>query len=200
MKRAIIPLFAVVSLLFIPVGESEVAEGANAMMLNPNHSCSFCHSVHMAPGSQLQNETDTEVLCLTCHGPGGSASTRADTHKGKVTCMGCHVPHSNVQNWLGGTNLMLVRDTVEDSRFNGNMRPVVFESRGTDVGDPRLHSFCDQDEDGNGIWDGVCDTCHNDETGKHDFTRPRASDHRHEAGRTCTNCHTHDRGFEPQED
>jgi predicted CXXCH cytochrome family protein len=172
------------------------AAAAVAVALNPSHECSSCHGVHGATaGSQLLNNSVVEALCLSCHGPTGPSTLKADTHRGR-TCTDCHVPHSNVTNWLGGTNLKLVRDTVLDSRGE-NLRPVVFESRGTDVGQPTLHSFCDQDEDGNNVWDGVCATCHNNASGQHNYTDPDPKKHKHNAGRTCTICHEHVSGFLP---
>ncbi len=159
-------------------------------MLNPSHECDFCHNVHGVGFPQLLNNASVEALCLSCHGPAGPSSLKADVHLyDNSTCKDCHVSHSNVQNWLGGTNLKLVREEVVDPRL-GTDRPLVFESRGTSVGDPTLHSFCDGDEDGNGVWDGACDTCHTDED-EHDYND--TGSHSHRQGQTCTQggCHTH---------
>jgi len=81
-----------------------------AVALNPNHECLFCHSVHDADGSQLKNDEDVEVLCLTCHGPTGISSFKADVHTNegtqsayatfRITCMRCHNPHDGQLNWL----------------------------------------------------------------------------------------------------
>jgi len=87
-----------------------------------------------------------------------------------------------------------------DIQSTGSMRPVVFESRGTDKNDPDFlsdytHSFTntDQDQDQDGWMDGPCETCHT-ETSNHqndDFSNT------HNNGRTCTaSCHTYSTGFD----
>jgi predicted CXXCH cytochrome family protein len=194
-KAALIVAALVVgaALAFAPGPETGAA--VSSIALNPNHECSYCHGVHGASSGQLLNNSVVEALCLSCHGPSGPSTLKADTHRGR-TCADCHVSHSNVTNWLGGTNIKLVRDSVLDSRGEA-IRPVVFESRGTDVGEPTLHSFCDADEDGNDVWDGVCATCHNNATGKHNYTQPDPKDHKHRTGQTCTRCHEHVDGFLP---
>ncbi len=192
-KRSLLLLSALISLIIILI-ISYNDEPVSA--LSPVHECDNCHQMHTASGGPLLPEYDAENTCLTCHGPGGASSIVASNHAGN-TCVNCHDPHDNVQNWLGGTNLKLVLAEVEGS--DGTLRPVVFESRGTDVGDPTLHSFCDGDEDGNGIYDNVCDTCHMN-TVQH-VGYPTPIRHRHQAGRTCTNstgCHPHSNNFEKQ--
>jgi hypothetical protein len=80
----------------------------------------------------------------------------------------------------------------------GTMRPVVYESRGTDNNDPDFlsdftHSFANTDGDEDGWMDGPCETCHtqtnhhlNDDLGN-----------THHNGETCTaSCHTHSTGFD----
>lgn len=80
----------------------------------------------------------------------------------------------------------------------GTMRPVVYESRGTDNTDPdflsdHTHSFANTDEDNDGWMDGPCELCHtqtahhqNDDLGN-----------THNNGRTCAgSCHTHSVGFD----
>lgn len=171
-------------------GSTGTASLALTANFNTNHDCSFCHGVHGTNADQLLNDANVEALCLSCHGLTGPSSLKADVHVyTNSTCQDCHVSHSNVANWLGGTNLKLVRDSVVDPLL-GVDRPVVFESRGTNVGDPSLHSFCDGDEDGNGIWDGACDTCHTN-TGRHKY--PESGSHSHQQGKTCTRsgCHEH---------
>ncbi|MEE8308581.1 MAG: hypothetical protein V3R81_15035 [Gammaproteobacteria bacterium] len=85
-----------------------------------------------------------------------------------------------------------------DIQSTGTMRPVVFESRGTDNSDTDFlsdytHSFTNTDEDEDGWMDGPCETCHTD-TANHkndDFGNT------HNNGRTCTaSCHTHSTGFD----
>ncbi|MCK4509790.1 MAG: cytochrome c3 family protein, partial [Desulfuromonadales bacterium] len=69
--------------------------------------CSTCHSLHASPGGTLfAVETDPELLCLSCHGPGGSSSLKVVTHNlagvgatsnGYITCNECHNSHNNGQ-------------------------------------------------------------------------------------------------------
>ena len=85
-----------------------------------------------------------------------------------------------------------------DIQSTGSMRPVVFESRGTDNNDTDFlsdytHSFTNTDQDQDGWMDGPCETCHT-QTANHlndDFGNT------HNNGRTCTaSCHTHSTGFD----
>jgi len=184
----LVVIFTLVLVLFLSRSEEDVSA------LSPVHECANCHQMHGAAGGPLLPEIDAENTCLTCHGPGGASSVVASNHM-SYTCINCHDPHDNVQNWLGGTNLKLVLAEVSGS--DGTLRPVVFESRGTSVGQPTLHSFCDNDEDGNGIYDNVCDTCHMN-TNQH-IGYPTPVKHRHKTGTTCTNstgCHPHSNNFE----
>ncbi len=189
-KKSFIIVFTLALIVFL-LGILSKSDSVSA--LSPVHECDNCHQLHGAAGGTLHPEIDAENTCLTCHGPGGASSVVASNHEGN-TCVDCHDPHDNVQNWLGGTNIKLLLPTVAGS--DGTPRPVVFESRGTDAGDPTLHSFCDGDEDGNGIYDGVCDTCHMGTTQHIGYPTP--TKHRHQAGRTCTSsgCHPHANNFE----
>ena len=80
----------------------------------------------------------------------------------------------------------------------GSMRPVVFESRGTDNTDPgflsdHTHSFANTDEDEDGWMDGPCETCHT-QTAHHTNDDLGST---HNNGRTCSaDCHTHSTGFD----
>ncbi|MHC5022804.1 MAG: cytochrome c3 family protein [Planctomycetota bacterium] len=182
--------------------------GAPATALNPSHQCLSCHSLHGGRGDALLKEDVVEVLCLTCHGPGGISTLKADVHTNSAgssypafehTCTDCHTPHSDPPNWLAGTNLKMVGTNPDDvwpwtARIltpNSGIREVVFESRGSGVGQPTLHSFADNDEDGDGIFDGICESCHT-QTSHH---RNNAPDAAHYTGATCSSCHTHDTGF-----
>ena len=165
-----------------------------AAVFNTNHDCTFCHGIHGGdPGQLLQNPV-FEALCLSCHGPGGPSVLKADVHVNTgSTCSHCHDPHSNQPNWRGGINLKLVKDSVYDSQ-NDVTRPVTFESRGTDVGDPEFRSFCDESGEG-GVWDRVCDTCHQGAApSNHKYDDP--TDHKHMTGNTCTSHHVHVQGFD----
>ncbi len=192
MKWPLIALAGVVVAVGALAMSDRPADSANSVLLNPNHSCSNCHNLHGGAGSgevPLGVNAQIEALCLSCHGPGGPSVLKADNHVyDNSTCADCHVSHDAVQNWLGGSNIKLVRDSVLDP-LNSIMRPVVFESRGVNnAGEPSLYSFGDNDEDGNGVWDGVCATCHTN-IGRHNYDEPNS--HAHQTGNTCTRCHEH---------
>ncbi len=175
----------------------------DAQSLISSHQCNYCHNVHGALGNALLNNAQVEALCLTCHGPGGISTLKADVHQNearssypafRISCRGCHDPHDNLRNWLNGTNIKTVgarQDGTGLARIatpNSGVREVVFESRGRDAGFPSLHSFADADQDGNGYYDGICETCHT-------LTKFHRNDpsggHSHNTGRTCTICHAH---------
>jgi len=174
--------------------------------LNPDHgNCSICHSIHNSPGQSLTNDAVVEVLCLSCHGPAGTATKKAEVHKNKdgssysffMTCPDCHDPHDHRGNWLGGTNLAQVGKKLDATGNamiptpNSGDRYVVFVSRGTDAGGPSLHSFADNDEDINTYYDGACETCH---TLVLNHRNNSSGNHSHYTGTNCIVCHAHD-GF-----
>jgi predicted CXXCH cytochrome family protein len=182
-----------------------LAPSAGAII--PGHQCSYCHSLHGATvDNALLNNAQIEALCMTCHGPTGVSTLKADVHSNatprsayppfRITCRGCHASHSNVPNWMLGTNIKLV-GAVTTTKYaqivtvNSGTRFVTFESRGFTAGGPTLHSFADSDQDGNGYYDGVCETCHT-LTGHH---RNNAPDLSHHTGDTCTKCHAHNNRF-----
>lgn len=176
--------------------------------LLPGHDCAGCHTVHGASGfGQLLNADIVETLCLTCHGPGGASTLKADVHVNEarseypafyVTCRDCHDPHDGLANWLGSVNIMAVGSAKDFTRLakiptiNNGIQNVVFTSRGTSVGELSLHSFADADEDLNGVYDGVCEMCHT--LTKHHRNNPSGG-HVHNAGKTCTECHSHATNF-----
>ncbi len=173
------------------------------------HECSSCHVFHNAPGPSLSIAADVETTCLTCHEVGVGPATWASVHKNKtgssyaafeMTCADCHTSHSNLDNWLAGTNIMQVGRREDGTGFaristpSSGIKDVVFQSRGTTVAEPFRYSFGDKDDDGNAVYDGICEVCHT-QTGKHknDGT---GSDHYN--GETCTDsCHGHDSDFAP---
>lgn len=208
MKRQLIFLSGFGFVLFIAILAVTLYYPESTDALNPGHgNCSICHSVHSAPGQLLTNDAVSEVLCLSCHGPGGVSTLKADVHENKsgssypafrMTCMDCHNPHDNMQNYLAGINLKSVGRKISGSSNaristpNSGVRDVVFESRGTTVGDPFLHSFADNDQDGNGIYDGACEVCHTLTRFHHNNS---SGNHLHQVGKTCTSCHNHDTNF-----
>ena len=199
MSRSMKPgLFMPLAILALSIGliRSASAQGA--------HECTFCHITHNAPGPMLSLEADVEVLCLTCHGPLGSSQFKADVHTNGagdflMSCLDCHTPHGSLDNWLGGTNLRQVgrkKDASRNAKIetpNSGIRDVVFESRGPDHSQPTLHSFADDDQDNNGIFDGVCEVCHT-QTIHHTNFQP---DPIHYPGASCTSCHPHEDHFMP---
>lgn len=184
------------------------------------HDCSFCHNLH---GTGLVPATDqVEVLCLTCHGPGGSSALKADIHKNKpgqgtqpprfsfsFTCTDCHNPHEgeSFANWRGLTNLKMIgrNDLPGGNGFTGfdvpgvGFRNVVFPT----APDGNLGGgFVDRD----GIldpspfnqFDGVCETCHTSPDLKHhpnELCVGACGDSTHNLNKDCTQCHAHDNFF-----
>jgi predicted CXXCH cytochrome family protein len=144
---------SIVSSVLILIGAVVFWPGSTEA-LNPNHSgCSICHSIHGSPGQALTNDLSVEVLCLSCHGPAGISTLKADVHLNRpsnppfrMTCMDCHNPHDNLPNWVGGTNLKMVGRKIDGntnariSTPNSGVRDVAFESRGTNAGGPSLRS------------------------------------------------------------
>jgi predicted CXXCH cytochrome family protein len=153
--------------------------------LSAAHECSYCHDVHSAVGIPILAEQEVEVLCLTCHIAGAlEAAPDADVHTNRdvsqyadfrATCLDCHNPHDNVENWIGdhehivndptdwGINIKLVGSAGSDGfaviqslewdatmgEYLDGIRYVVFEQLGDDT-DPALqiHSFSDENMDG----------------------------------------------------
>ncbi len=183
-EQAFASVFIVV-LMLILITPQEV------QALNPSHNCAFCHSLHGSQGGHLSKEAIDELTCLTCHGPAGSSTLKAETHQGQ-TCMICHDAHSSLPNAAGGTNIKLIGRDVDGTGLakistpNSGIRDVVFESRGTDATPPglALHSFAD----GDSVYDGACEVCH---TATNFHRNNAAADHTHNVGKKCTNCHTH---------
>lgn len=179
-----------------------------AAALNPNHQCTFCHSLH--GGGVITPPAQQQAMCLTCHGPGGTSTLKAAEHRNaqnsaypvfNFSCRNCHDPHSSRANWQGRTNIKMVGVNADASGLakiatpNSGVLQVIFESEGKDVGQPTLHSFADNNEDrlstAGQAWDGICEVCHTQTK----FHRNNATSS-HNTGRTCAaQCHTHVWGF-----
>lgn len=180
----------------------------SAGALITSHNCNYCHNVHGASGYALLNDAQIETLCMSCHGPAGLSTLKAEVHINdrnsaylpfRITCRECHDPHDNVRNWLGVLrNIKLVGSRQDTSGYaristpNSGVLDVVFESRGSDAGQATLHSFADADEDRNGYYDGVCETCH---TLTRFHRNTAAGNHNHNTGDTCVRCHPHSGSF-----
>ena len=185
-----------------------LASAGPALALNPNHQCSFCHNLH--GGAVITPAAQQQAMCLTCHGPAGVSTMKAAEHRNaqnsgyptfNFSCRNCHDPHASRQNWQGRSNIKMVGIDVDGTGLakiatpgNGTLQ-VVFESMGTTVGQPSLHSQADNNQDNQSIagqaWDGPCEVCHT----RTKFHRNNASS-THNTGKTCTaQCHTHAWGF-----
>jgi hypothetical protein len=121
-----------------------------------------------------------ETACAGCHLPGelapqAPASPVIATHQ-DLLCTDCHDSHGMT------SNLHLVREIILTP--SSGPRDVIFIRY---VGD---NSYADGDT----VYDGVCEVCHTTTA----YHRNDASgDHTHETATKCTNCHTHDAGFDP---
>jgi hypothetical protein len=185
------------------------------------HDCSFCHNLH--GGGVVPEASQVELICLNCHGAGGSSILKADIHKNKpgkgqgppeftfsFTCADCHNPHEgeSFANWRGSLNTRMVgrADLSSGSGLTGfdvpgiGFRNVVFPTvqtvPATDGG------FVDRD----GVldsspfdqFDGVCETCHSDpDLGHHpnELCGAGCGDKTHNKNKACTQCHAHDNFF-----
>ncbi len=177
--------------------------------LNPDHvGCSTCHSLHNSPGQALTSDPlGINNLCKSCHGPAGTA-TIVEVHSGtkygafEMGCSDCHNAHNNIDNYVGGVNIRQIGHKNGSALIttpNSGENHVVFTSRGTDAAEPSLQSFADGDEDGDGLYEGVCEVCHTKTS--HHRNNTSGGDHTHYVGQTCTSCHAHDNFLpEPVED
>ncbi len=204
MGLLVLAMFAVMlcSYFAVPDGDEQVV----IREWNPAHQhCDWCHGTEGPSGDPTKGTSEEkELLCLSCHGPGGVSVLKAEVHGGdgaafRHTCLDCHNPHIEPDNWLEGENLKNVGTIDYDvwpwiakiDTPNSGLRDVVFESYGSGDSEATLHSFADSDEDGNGVYDGICEVCHT-QTAHHTNSAP---DLDHYTGGTCIDCHTHDAGF-----
>ncbi len=99
-----------------------------------------------------------------------------------------------------GARLEEPRTTAGILTFENGVKDVVFEQRG-DKNDPvlQIHSFSDEDADGDNIKDGICEVCHN-RTKHHcngEATNTGGCGVTHNTGKICTGCHEHVTNFIP---
>jgi predicted CxxxxCH...CXXCH cytochrome family protein len=161
------------------VDPAPTLSGIQVGLVNGNIECSSCHAVHNATTTDgnLLRETMTSATCKECH--------NYQTHQG-FDCLDCHQVHN-------GSNIMLIKDNIDIDPTGGvDLRTVVFNSQGTTASpvQPSLHSFADGDEDGNGIYDGVCEVCHTSNPSTYHYNTS-AGDHTHNTGKSCVGCHPH---------
>lgn len=188
-----IALLGVAALVAVWNTTSGSPVAAAATQWNLVHKCTYCHDPHGGPNTANLRLPDVEVLCRTCHGPGGMSAKKAQRHEG-FTCLVCHDKHRNVTNRTGGENIKLLGPKNASTglatiQTPDGPRQVTFESRGTQAGQPTLHSFSDHDEDQDGVYDGACEVCHLNDNG----TQFEVDNHNF--GQTCTSCHLHSTGF-----
>ena len=152
--------------------------------LSAAHECTYCHDLHGAEGVPILAEQEVEVLCLTCHIAGALESAPdADVHRNRevseyadfrATCLHCHNPHDNLENWIGdhdhvvndptdwGINIKLVGNAGSDGSaviqsiewdepmgsYLDGIRYVVFEQVGDNTdASLQIHSFSDENMD-----------------------------------------------------
>ena len=92
----IIPLLAMVLLTAWPVSGPAPVQADNL-----THTCGTCHRPHTAQGVALIRGNGVNGLCLSCHGPGGSAVIQAQAHALAMSqnpgvpkiCTECHQIH-----------------------------------------------------------------------------------------------------------
>jgi hypothetical protein len=185
--------------------------GTGAASAQPKHNCDFCHYLHGGSFAALQDFEIVEDLCDSCHGVSGTEPDQIlrdgtwvtipknngdgfDIHDGAkhtafsrdpTGCWDCHNHEGEA-----GTNLSMIQANMP-TPVSGTL-PTVFLSRGSDAGQATLNSFADGDEDGDDDYTGVCEVCHT-ETDNH--RNNSGGNHLHELGRTCPDCHEHDKGF-----
>lgn len=152
-------------------------------------TCETCHDpnaphIGTANANSRLRTADINALCLSCHGAGGSASTKVSTHGNthftlrfqgqfQIRCTECHDPH-------GTRNLAMIR-----AEIRGN--PVIFTARtGAD-------SFDEPDDDNR---DDLCATCHTQT--EHNRLPSNRAQTSHFEGVDCTTCHKHDRDNRPE--
>ena len=191
------------SLLLAVLAVLLAAPGASA--LSPPHdasngiACVDCHAPHggmMGMGFGLvPYGAAQEKLCKTCHNPTGSAAGMAlvgnhVVYGGAVVvdCGSCHDPHgpfTTVDPHPGGgtaLNLSLIRSNTK-KYVPAAKEPALFQAR------PDHFAFAEA----NPPFTGICQTCHT-QTAHH--RNDASSDHSHGIGEDCTDCHTHDSGFQ----
>lgn len=149
-------------------------------------ACETCHNPnapHIGASANNRLRAEPYALCLSCHGAGGSASVKVNTHgnthfafrfqdKFQVDCIECHDPH-------GTSNLLMIRSDIR-----GN--PITFTARSG------ANSF-DEPDDNNA--DDLCATCHTRTT--HNRQPSNRAETPHFEGVDCTTCHKHNRDDRP---
>ncbi|MCU7920981.1 MAG: hypothetical protein KZQ95_21875 [Candidatus Thiodiazotropha sp. (ex Epidulcina cf. delphinae)] len=190
-------LVLALTILFFAV-RAEAAESIHTPQNLINY-CIYCHvdtSTPPPPFITVWRGEEQAVLCKSCHNPTGIASEksdvalhRVDTGARIVDCGSCHNPHNSEPSTdphPGGAtaiNLSLIR--ANTSKYvPGALEDAVFQNR------PDHFAFGEND----GPWNGICQSCHQNTTA---HSNSAGSDHEHNLGLVCTECHMHKDGFLP---
>ena len=126
-----------------------VSAPGESQALNPNHQCSFCHSMHNSPGGMLNTAAQFDLVCDTCHGPAGTqkfVDRHVDPNNVPATwdlgCNTCHTPHSDLPNRYNFPPYVTI---------TGDLHPHTDSSdAGGDVAGVNI-KLMGRDEDGTGI-------------------------------------------------
>ncbi|MDQ7062934.1 MAG: cytochrome c3 family protein [candidate division KSB1 bacterium] len=137
--------------------------------------CTTCHQVHFADSGganggagdgYILRVPNDDNLCKSCHA--------YQDHQG-MGCLTCHDVHDPQRQ-----NIFIVRNAVDTP--NSGTRSVVFTA------ETGANSFADGDSQ----YDGICEVCH---TATKYHRNDGTGDHSHNAGKNCTQCHTHENQF-----
>ena len=158
-----------------------------------DEDCRTCHemSEHMhgvvrlwddpaAPSVPLVltgNPAELPPFCGACHDGGGAPTIHTVGGGWEPVCTECHAIHDPAN-----VNLSLVRDLVHNQTLGTDLA-VVFTAR----------TGPDGFGDSGPVDDGICQVCHS-ATSYHLYDGSGAG---HYNGADCTQCHTHDAGFQP---
>jgi hypothetical protein len=143
----------------------------------PKHGCDVCHNLHGGSYSALSDHAVAEELCITCHGDGGPQGVPKQEgihdglkHTTPTSCWDCHDHEGSA-----GSNLFMIPEVREDLPQGGSAT-VTFQNNAAQA------DFIGTE--------GVCYVCHTDPgTQANGFAGHNGPD-------VCTNCHTHDGGFQ----
>jgi predicted CXXCH cytochrome family protein len=107
-----------------------------AGVLSFNRQCSFCHTLHGAPGGKLNTADTFDNTCLTCHGsatPDPDAPSPMMFHTNETCtrncserpfflgCNTCHVPHGNLENRMYDAGLEHPHNQPNDCESGGGL-------------------------------------------------------------------------------
>lgn len=176
--------------------------------------CLSCHemtsteSMLIPPMGHVAQDIDDTLfnnLCWSCHNEviapyvKTHSSLQSDSSYGQwtVECWVCHNQHFQSQNLHNGSSYgKFIRRSIDLKNITGLVKTGVKEIKL--LGNNGLNSFADNDADGDGIRDGICEVCHTMTT--HFRNDGSGSDQLHAnvgnvAGKNCMTCHNHRNGF-----